>query len=774
MPQVPTDFVQSVFPQGQQAYNTIDRANPDNFGAQVGQTLDQAGNILHQNALQRQQLANETNVNDVYANQFSPAARDIYQNYMKLGGKDAEAQFPAFQQQMNELREQVRGSLPNMMQQKAFDEASTRRVEMDLDGMARYGAAQTKEWQWNTHNAVINNLATDGAAHFNDPGRLQANQDEIDRQTINFGATHGWSEDQTKSEMGKNQAKLWSAVIERQAVYNPLQAQQILDAKTKDGTLPGDAQVKLQEKLKPQMEMLQSQSAYGKITGGATAQAIGMRAQQQGIDPSLALTVWSAEGGVTNPAAKNPVSSATGHFQIIDSTWKDLGGTDQDRLDSGRQIDLGLQNIKQTTSALTRDLGRQPRPWEVYLGHQQGIQGAQALLHADPNASAASVVGSPDAITNNMPGATKDTTVGQFNNFMQGYVQKHSQMYDSTGVPTAQNLSGNWEQHRQQLVQQAAQDNPNDPALADRYLNHYEQKYGQIIDAQKKVETANWRVVENALTGPQAFESKDQFLADPATKAAYDAIYERDHSLADKVDKIFTDKNLGLWDPSPTPESDSLAGSLRGYAREDEEHFAAMDLHPYLGAMPKKEWDQLSALQTRIQDGDAAERQKSIRINKVLANSQDLIGRVGNSLYKDQTPFAGANKAGSNQQQLKWFRFRDAIEQNLIDFVANNGRAPSYTEQRQIVTQVAFPNGLVEPQARTKPGVPGAPAAQPTAQPAENAQPQIDFSNFKPENQDAQSQAIARELQANGKIVDDDTITAVKALLAAKKTKGGE
>ena len=110
MPQVPTDFVQSVFPQGQQAYSTIDRANPENFGGQVGQTLDQAGNILQQNALQRQQLANETNVNDVYANQFSPAARDIYQNYMKLEGKDAEAQFPAFQQQMNDLRTQVRDS----------------------------------------------------------------------------------------------------------------------------------------------------------------------------------------------------------------------------------------------------------------------------------------------------------------------------------------------------------------------------------------------------------------------------------------------------------------------------------------------------------------------------------------------------------------------------------------------------------------------------------------------------------------------------------------
>ncbi|MGO9410036.1 MAG: hypothetical protein ACLQCB_04710 [Spirochaetia bacterium] len=46
--------------------------------------------MLQENALQRQQLASETNVNDVYAHQFSPAARDIYQKYMALDGKDAQ------------------------------------------------------------------------------------------------------------------------------------------------------------------------------------------------------------------------------------------------------------------------------------------------------------------------------------------------------------------------------------------------------------------------------------------------------------------------------------------------------------------------------------------------------------------------------------------------------------------------------------------------------------------------------------------------------------
>ncbi|MFZ0931950.1 MAG: hypothetical protein WAN11_25350 [Syntrophobacteraceae bacterium] len=156
-------------PHGEGVYNTTDRATIEAWGGQVGTTLQQAGNELAQRALQRQQLANETNVNDVYANQFSAAARDIYQNYMKLEGKEAEARFPEFQQQVNDLRNPIRTCLPNPMQQQAFDQASTRRVEMDLDGMARYGAAQTKAREWKTHTAVMSDLTVEAEANWNNP-----------------------------------------------------------------------------------------------------------------------------------------------------------------------------------------------------------------------------------------------------------------------------------------------------------------------------------------------------------------------------------------------------------------------------------------------------------------------------------------------------------------------------------------------------------------------------------------------------------------------------
>jgi hypothetical protein len=437
-------------PQGQMIYNTIDRATPDAFGGQVGQTLQQAGNVLEQHAIQRQQLINETAAQDTYANQFSPAARDIYQTYMKLEGKDAEAQFPAFQQHISDLRTQTRTNLPNPMQQKAFDEMSTRRVEMDLDGMARYAAAQTKVWQWNTHTAMIENLTAEGEANYNDPYRLKEITDRLDKETANYANGHGWSDEVYEYQLRKNNDRLWNAVIKRRALTDPEGALATYRDASTSRRLSGEAQAELEKALKPLINLFNAQNAYNAVTGAATAKQIADEALRQGVDPSTALTIWSAEGGVTNPATQNPYSSATGIFQHTAGTWADLGGTDQDRTDGRKQIELGVALTRQNSAALTKNLGRQPQPWEVYLAHQQGISGTTALLHADPDANAAEVVGNPKAITLN--GGTPDMSAGQFINYMKSYVDKHSMMYAPNGTPSAQNIAQNYDQHMAQLA----------------------------------------------------------------------------------------------------------------------------------------------------------------------------------------------------------------------------------------------------------------------------------------------------------------------------------
>ena len=743
-------FVQRVMPQGQQVYNTIDRATPDSFGGQVGQTLNQAGDMLAQDTIRRQQLANEANVSDVYANQFSPAARAILQNYMKLEGKDAEAAFPDYQQQMNDLRDQTRAALPNAMQQKAFDQISTRRVDGDLDGMARYAAAQTKQWEWNSHTAKIADLIDQAAANYNNPDVIKAVANQIDQETYRYGrgrldvsaggyvGGHGWSDDVIDYQMIANNDKLLSAVIKRRAQSGDLTGALFLYRDSAAAArLSGSAQGELENFLKPYQDLQAAQNAFGKVTGGATAQAIAAEAQRQGVDPSTALTIWSAEGRALGAPAN------------VDATG---GAADQDCLDASRQVQLGVALAKQNSAALSKDLGRQPQPWELYLAHQQGIDGAGTLLRAfykNPNANAGEIVGNPDAITLN--GGTSDMTAGQFVNYIKGYIDKHSQMYTPSGVPTARNVADNYERNMQQLADQARQDAPGDPAAVDRYQSHYAQQAGKIIQAQQMTDRANWNVVNTAMTGPQAFRSKADFLADPTVKAAYDAIYAKNPSVANTVDDVFTKKNLGLWDPAPTPESDNLYSALLGFSRDAPGQFCAMDLHPYYGTMPDSRYNELEKRQQKILDHDDAETQKSVKIISALGNAQDIIGRAQNRVYLDQTPYAGMNKIGGPSGQLQYYKFVGEVEKQIDDFQQNNGKPPNYEQQRQIIGQILFPNGIKEPEAKPEPGQ------------------QIDVSKFKPENQDDFSRAIAAELQAGGKIVNDATITAAKALLSAQK-----
>jgi hypothetical protein len=99
--------------------------------------------MLAQHAVQRQQLLNETSVNDLYANQFAPAFRDLYNKFYQLRGKNAEAQFNDYSEQMGDLRNTFRDQLANPMQQKMFDQISRQRMNYELDGMARHAAQQT-------------------------------------------------------------------------------------------------------------------------------------------------------------------------------------------------------------------------------------------------------------------------------------------------------------------------------------------------------------------------------------------------------------------------------------------------------------------------------------------------------------------------------------------------------------------------------------------------------------------------------------------------------
>lgn len=124
---------------------------------------------------------------------------------------------------------------------------------------------------------------------------------------------------------------------------------------------------------------------------------VGQEAQAQGVDPKLAIAVMGLESA-GKADAKNPNSSASGLFQIIDSTWEALGGGD--RNDEATQMRNGIRYLAQVTKQLSGSLGHAPSQSEVYMGHLFGPAGARNIITAytqDPQGSILDTVRRYDA-----------------------------------------------------------------------------------------------------------------------------------------------------------------------------------------------------------------------------------------------------------------------------------------------------------------------------------------------------------------------------------------
>ncbi len=136
----------------------------------------------------------------------------------------------------------------------------------------------------------------------------------------------------------------------------------------------------------PLMQQRREQQALEEWRGGSVPpQPAGGAPAPAGNDPLLRIAANESGG---NPNARNPNSSASGTFQIVDGTWNAyaprLGLTPAQRNDPAaqRQVAEAIQ------ADATRAVGRPLSPGEAYGAHFLGIGGLQAFLGADPNADA--------------------------------------------------------------------------------------------------------------------------------------------------------------------------------------------------------------------------------------------------------------------------------------------------------------------------------------------------------------------------------------------------
>lgn len=199
--------------------------------------------------------------------------------------------------------------------------------------------------------------------------------------------------------------------------------------------------VKGEEKQKP--------INYETMALPTNAKTIARKAQQEGIDPSIALTIAKMESEFSH-TVKPPIgkdgkrlSSAHGLFQVLDDTWKRLGGGN--RNDVNEQIRIGFKHMKEAERYIKKNIDRELQPHEHYLGHLLGPGGAVKVLKADPNAKLIDIVRKYDsenanAIVNN--NGMSGLTVGQAISKWEQKWNQLSSRYGGNNRSTAIGMDG--------------------------------------------------------------------------------------------------------------------------------------------------------------------------------------------------------------------------------------------------------------------------------------------------------------------------------------------
>lgn len=133
------------------------RANPNDFGAQVGEGLQKIGVMGEQTAGQINGLIAETASNQAEL-AFIKSSGDLKAKYSKYEGLQAEAMRPQYEADLQATHDQFRNNLPPAAQ-KMFDSATIRSLGTQTSEYANYSAGQIKQANLKSHDALADNAA---------------------------------------------------------------------------------------------------------------------------------------------------------------------------------------------------------------------------------------------------------------------------------------------------------------------------------------------------------------------------------------------------------------------------------------------------------------------------------------------------------------------------------------------------------------------------------------------------------------------------------------
>lgn len=204
------------------------RASPNDFGANVGEAEQQAGQQTENLAIHFQQIAADSLARDTTV-KASQSLGDLVNRYKQQKGLNALGAYPAFQQQAQKLYDDTSSSLPNLATKKMFQDQFSKELGYSMKEAGGWAAGQTQEAQVGSYKASITNDQNQLASAAGDLNRQQEIIDKIHSDSLTLSHTLGASPEEADANFSQHVGDGIVSMIQGSYKTNPALARGLMD-----------------------------------------------------------------------------------------------------------------------------------------------------------------------------------------------------------------------------------------------------------------------------------------------------------------------------------------------------------------------------------------------------------------------------------------------------------------------------------------------------------------------------------------------------------------
>lgn len=261
----------------------------------LGKTTEHAGDEIFNRAIALQNLNNETEASEADAKYMIEAGR-IHADFNAKEGNERVQAFPKYQQDLQEARQKIRGSLSSPMAQKSYDRQSLSTMGRSIFNGA--GAAATAQRQYVVGTAT-SKMDLDAKSVEDDPKDPRLFEEKLRRteqNAVTVSAAHGFDSGgaQEQALLQKARSRLWAQRIIGNSRIDPFGAARELDENktelTQDDFLKVDNTVRAQGRAVGSVNIANSVYEAGKGSETEAPKALSVmeaeaRAKAKAFDP---------------------------------------------------------------------------------------------------------------------------------------------------------------------------------------------------------------------------------------------------------------------------------------------------------------------------------------------------------------------------------------------------------------------------------------------------------------------------------------------------------